>query len=167
MGLLISAVCAAVAAVVESSALTQLLVGGIKPDLVLALAVAAAMMLGFEHAMAWAVVGGLMFDLLLPERVPGATTFALLLVSGTALLAGRFVEPPRPGFVAIVAVALSFLFQALVMVLLAATTGSAVHPVAIGPSLAIALLTGATAGVGASAMRAVSLRFGRMERMDW
>ena len=58
-------------------------------------AIAGAMVLGFEEGMVWAFVGGLMLDMLLPERPIGSTTLALLIVSGLALLIARVTDPPR------------------------------------------------------------------------
>ena len=64
MSLLIAAVGATIAAILETSVLTQLLVAGVKPDLVLATTIAVAVVLGFEQGLTWAVVGGLLLDLL-------------------------------------------------------------------------------------------------------
>jgi hypothetical protein len=51
MSVLAPAVGAVIAAIVESSVLTHLQVGGLRPDLVFAVGVAVAMVLGFESGM--------------------------------------------------------------------------------------------------------------------
>ena len=73
MSVLAPAVGAFLAAVIESSVLTHLQVGSIRPDLVFAVGIAVAMVLGFESGMTWAFVGGLTLDLLLPGRALGST----------------------------------------------------------------------------------------------
>ena len=95
MSLLIAAVGAILAAVVESSVFTQLPVGGIKPDVVFALTMAVAMVMGFEDGMVMAFTGGLMLDLLLPERPVGSSILTLLVVTAICLLVARATEPPR------------------------------------------------------------------------
>ena len=95
MSVLASAVGAIIAAVLESSVLTHLQVGGVTPDLVFAVGIAVAMVLGFEAGMTWAFAGGLMLDLFMPERVLGSTTLTLVLVIGLALLVARATWPPR------------------------------------------------------------------------
>jgi rod shape-determining protein MreD len=167
MSLLISAAAATLAAIVESSVLTQLVVDGVKPDLVLALTLGVAMVLGFEHGMVWAVVGGLMLDLLLPERMPGSTTLALLLLTGIALLVARATDPPRLLVIGVTVFVLSLAYQGLLMLLLAVTTGSAIRPIDVPSSVVIALLNTIFALAAAWIARTVAYRFGRLERVDW
>ena len=72
MSVLAPAVGAVLAAILESSVLTHLQVGSVRPDLVFAVGVAVAMVLGFESGMTWAFVGGITLDLLLPGRALGS-----------------------------------------------------------------------------------------------
>ena len=167
MGLLIAALGATLAAIVESSVLTQLLIGGVKPDLVLSLSLSMAMVLGFEYGMVWAVVGGLLLDFLLPERVVGSTMLALLLVTGASLLVARLSEAPRLPIIALTVFILTFLYQALLMLLLAVTTGSAIQSIN-GLSYALIALTNAVIAVLAAwVTRSMLERFGRTERVAW
>ena len=81
MSVLAPAVGAVLAAILESSVLTHLQVGGVAPDLVFAVGVAVAMTLGFESGMTWAFVGGVSLDLLVPGRALGSTALTLVLVA--------------------------------------------------------------------------------------
>jgi rod shape-determining protein MreD len=167
MGLLVAALGAALGAIIESSVLTQLLVGGVKPDLVLALALSMAMVLGFEHGMVWAVVGGLMLDFLLPERAVGSTTLALLLATGAALLVGRLAEAPRLPIIGLTAFILTFLYQALLMILLAVTTGTELRSITVVSYALIGVMNAILAMVAAWVTRSLVGRFGRPERVAW
>ncbi len=160
MGLLVAALGATLAAIVESSVLTQLLIGGVKPDLVLSLGLAMVMVLGFEHGMVWAVVGGLLLDFLLPERAIGSTTLALLLVTGAAILVARLSEVPRLPIIALTVFILTFLYQALLMLLLAVTTGSAIQPITVLSYAFIALMNTGIAVVAAWLVMSLERRLG-------
>ena len=81
------------------------------------------MVAGFEAGMVWAFLGGVMLDMLLPERALGATTLVLLVAIGIALLVARVTDPPRIIVIAGTAFVLSFLYQALLIALLALTAG--------------------------------------------
>jgi hypothetical protein len=108
-----------------------------------------------------------MLDLLLPERMPGSTTLALLLLTGVALLVARATDPPRSLVIALTVFVLSLAYQGLLMLLLAVTTGTAIRPIDVPASLAIALLNTVIALVAAWFTRTIGYRFGRLERVDW
>ena len=167
MSLLIAAVGAILAAVVESSVFTQLPIGGIKPDLVFALTMAVAMVMGFEDGMVMAFTGGLMLDLLLPERPVGSSILTLLVLTGICLLVARATEPPRLIVIALTTFALSFVYQALLLVLLALTAGVAIGSWPLASFAIIGLLNALIATVTAWVIRALLLRFGPAERADW
>jgi len=95
MSVLAPAVGAVFAAVIESSVLTHLQAGSIRPDLVFAVGIAVAMVLGFESGMAWAFAGGVTLDLLLPGRALGSTALTLVLLTALALIIARAMWPPR------------------------------------------------------------------------
>ena len=63
MSVLAPAVGAVLAAILESSVLTHLQVGSVRPDLVFAMGIAVAMVLGFESGMTWAFVGGISLEI--------------------------------------------------------------------------------------------------------
>jgi rod shape-determining protein MreD len=167
MSVLAPAVGAVIAAILESSVLTHLQVGGIKPDLVFAVGVAVAMVLGFESGMTWAFVGGVALDLLLPGRALGSSALALVLVAAMALVVARALWPPRLAFVSITAFVLTFAYQAMLLALLAVTAAVAISGWSLPEVVASGALNAATALVAAVVVRALDLRFGEPERLAW
>jgi rod shape-determining protein MreD len=166
VGVLIAAVGAFVAAIVESSVLTQLAISGVKPDLVFSIAIAVALVRGFEEGMVWSVVGGLTLDMLVPARPVGATTLTLLVVCGLALIVSRLTAP-RIIVVAITVFGLSFVYQAMLLALLALTTGVGVESISV-PSLAVIAVLNTVIGVAAAwVARALTFRFGAADRAQW
>lgn len=167
MGPLSAAVGAIVAAILEVSVLSQLQIGGVTPELVLAMAVAVAMVAGFEAGVIWAFLGGLMLDMLLPDRPLGSTTLVLLVVVGVALLVARAADPPRLLVIGLTAFALSWVFQALLIVILALTAGIDI-PTLQPATMAIAATIAAGIAVATAwTVRSLALRFGAVERTDW
>jgi rod shape-determining protein MreD len=167
MSVLAPAVGAVLAAILESSVLTHLQVGSVKPDLVFAVGIAMAMALGFESGMTWAFVGGVTLDLLLPGRALGSTALTLVLLTATALVVARALWPPRLAFVAVTAFVLSFAYQAVLLALLAMTTAIAFSGLSLPELVVGGLLNAAIALVAAIAVRALDLRFGEPERLAW
>ena len=88
MSLVLAAVGAAVAALIQSSILPFTAAGGAGLDLVLVLAVVWTMTVGLDGGLVWAFLGGLIIDVLL-MRPLGLTAFVLLLTVGAAWLVGR------------------------------------------------------------------------------
>ena len=88
MSLVLAAVGAAVAALIQSSILPFTAAGVAGLDLVLVLAVTWTMTVGLEGGLVWAFLGGLIIDVLL-MRPLGLTAFVLLLAVGAAWLVGR------------------------------------------------------------------------------
>lgn len=167
MSVLAPAVGAVFAAILESSVLSHLQVGGVKPDLVFAVGVAVAMVLGFESGMTWAFIGGLTLDLLMPGRALGSTALTMLLVTAIALLVARAVWPPRSVFVAGTVLGLTFVYQVVLLVLLAVTTGVALAALSITDLVIVALLNVIIASAAVVLVRALDLRFGEPERLAW
>jgi rod shape-determining protein MreD len=167
MSVLAPAVGAVLAAILESSVLTHLQVGGVAPDLVFAVGIAVAMVLGFESGMSWAFAGGIALDLLLPGRALGSTALTLLLVTAAALVVARALWPPRLVVVSLTTFGLTFVYQVILTALLAFTIGVAFAGLAL-PQLVIAgLLNALIAAVAVVAVRALDLRFGEPERLAW
>jgi hypothetical protein len=167
MSVLAPAVGAVLAAVIESSVLTHLQVGGIKPDLLFAMGIAVAMTLGFDGGMAWAFSGGVTLDLLLPGRELGATALMLVLVTALALVVARATWPPRLVVIAATAFVLTPLYQLGLLAILTVTTGVALMGLALTDVFLVATLNVAIASVTVTAVRAIDLRFGERERLAW
>ncbi|MEO7117928.1 MAG: rod shape-determining protein MreD, partial [Candidatus Limnocylindrales bacterium] len=146
--------------------LTELTVSGIKPDLVFVVAVVVAMVVSFEDALVWAVVGGLLVDAM-SARPIGATTLALLLVIGLATLAGRITRNPRTVTVIAAVLALTWVFQVLLLAILAATGGIALVELPTGRILIIAIVNVALALLVLALQRALFARFRSPERIEW
>ena len=167
MSVLASAVGAILAAILESSVLTHLAVGGITPDLVFAVGIAVAMVLGFDAGMTWALAGGVMLDILMPERVLGSTALTLVLVIGLALLVARATWPPRVGIIAASTIALSLVYQVLLLFVLGVTSGVSWAGVSVGDLVLTAVLNVVIVVPAVVVVRALDLRFGEPERVAW
>jgi rod shape-determining protein MreD len=167
MSVLAPAVGAVLAAILESSVLTHLGLGGVTPDLVFAVGVAVAMVLGFESGMTWAFAGGIALDLLLPGRALGSTTLTLLLVIAAALLIARAAWPPRLVVVGAAAFALTFVYQALLLALLVLTVNVAFAGLTIGNLVVGGIANAFIAVAAVLLLRALDLRFGEPERVAW
>jgi rod shape-determining protein MreD len=167
MSVLAPAVGAVVAAILESSVLTHLGVGGVTPDLVFAVGVAVAMSLGFESGMTWAFAGGITLDLLLPGRALGSSALTLVLVTAMALLVARAFWPPRTIVIGLTTFVLTFAYQVLLLSLLAFTIGVAFAGLGITDLALAGILNAMIALVAVLVVRALDLRFGEPERLAW
>ncbi|MBX3028676.1 MAG: hypothetical protein KF809_00820 [Chloroflexi bacterium] len=167
MGLLSTAVGAVVAAILEVSVLAQLQLGGIRPDLVLAIGIGVAMTMGFDAGMTWAFTGGLLLDVMLPERPIGSTTLAMLLAIGLAVLVARLADPPRLALIGVTAFGAALLFLTLARAILAMAAGIGMGDIVVSTWAISALLTAVIAMATAWAIRSIALRFGAVERLDW
>jgi hypothetical protein len=167
MSILAPAVGAVFAAILESSVLTNLQVGNVKPDLVFAVGIAVAMVLGFDSGMAWAFAGGVALDLLLPGRALGSTALTLVLVTALALLVARATWPPRIAIIGGTAFVLTVVYQVLLLAILAVTAGVAFAGVALTDLLLIGIANMVLAALAVVTVRAIDLRFGERERLAW
>ena len=168
MSLVLAAVGAAVAALIQSSILPFTAAGGAGLDLVLVLAVVWTMTVGLEGGLIWAFLGGLIIDVLL-MRPLGLTAFVLLLAVGAAWLVGRV--SPRAFYPIVVATAAitAGIVSVLTVVLIGTLRGL---PPGVEP-LTQAVPTGLLAGLAAAAIAPVPVILQRRrsadetERVDW
>jgi rod shape-determining protein MreD len=167
MSVLAPAVGAVLAAILESSVLTHLQVGGVAPDLVFAVGIAVAMVLGFSSGMTWAFVGGVTLDLLLPGRALGSTALTLVLVTALALVVARAMWPPRLVFIGGTTFVLTFVYQVMLLGLLALTAAVTFSGLTISDLLVAGTMNTAIAVVAVVVVRALELRFGEPERLAW
>ncbi|CAN5730816.1 hypothetical protein BH23CHL7_BH23CHL7_02600 [soil metagenome] len=157
---------ALVAALIETSIAPELTIAGAQVDLVLVLAVLAAMLIGPDDGLVWAFLGGLMLDMLIPARPIGASALTMLLVVGLALLAARVPGPRRTLAVATV-FAVTWAFHLLLLVVMAATEGvllGSMQPLLV---LSAAVQNTVVAILAAIAFAAIGRRFAPAERPDW
>lgn len=167
MGLLSTAVGAVVAAILEVSVLAQFQLAGVRPDLVLAVGIGVAMTMGFDAGIVWAFVGGLLLDVMLPERPIGSTTMAMLIAIGASLVVARVVETPRLVVIGITAAVITFLYEGLLLAILDVVSGVPMGAASLGSWVVVAVLSGVIAMITAWAIRSLLLRFGAFERVDW
>lgn len=166
MSIPLAAVGALVAALLETSVLSLVMTAGTKPDLVFVLTIVSTMVLGVEDGLTWAFVGGLMLDLLIPERHLGASSLALLLVAGVAIGVTRLLPQRRIVVAAFTVFVLSWAFQGLSTVILAATGGTP-GQLNLAAMLPIAILDGALGLAAAAAARRLWMRFAAHDRIEW
>lgn len=166
MSMPIVAVGALLAALLETSVLSELSVAGAKPDLVFALAIVVAMVVDFEDSLVWALVGGLLVDAL-TGRPLGATALALLIVTGVAALFSRVTGAPRAATVGAAAFVLTWLYQAVLLAILSVTAGIALVSIPVQLFLVISVTNGVLAILAVLALRVAYRRFGAAERAEW
>jgi rod shape-determining protein MreD len=163
----LAAVGAVLAALLESSVLPELTIAGAKPDLVLVMAVVAAMLVGVEEGLVWAFLGGLMLDLILPERPVGVTILSLLVVTGIAVAAARVAGQNRRLTAVVLTFVLSFVYQAMTIGLLSATTGVRASAVSMTVIAVTAIVNTVLAFIVATLVRWYLIRYAPAERADW
>ena len=168
MSLVLAAVGAAVAALIQSSILPFTAAGGAGLDLVLVLAVVWTMSVGLDGGLVWAFLGGLIIDVLL-MRPLGLTTFVLLLAVGAAWIVGRLTPRAFYPVVVITTAVTAGIASILTVVLFGVLRGL---PAGVDP-FAQAVPTGMFAGIAAALIAPIPLiirrrRFGdETERVDW
>ena len=166
MTLPFAALAAVIAALIETSILSELAVAGATANLVLVCAVVATLVLGIEDGLVIGFIGGMLLDMLIPERPLGAATLAMLLTLGIAFLVARAIGPGRRlisvGLVLILTAVFHVLF-ALIMVPMAGA------PLALDPAVILiaAVLNAILAIPIAALFGTIERRFGSTERADW
>lgn len=165
MSLLLSAIGATVAAVLDASLSPYLAIGNVVPHLVLVLAVIWSIAAGVERGIAWAFVGGIVLDALL-GRPLGASAFALLIAVGGAGLIAQPLVRLRP-FAPIVAVpVLSVVYSVLIVILTASgRPGAGLDP--LGVFLPGALYDGVLGLVLGPLIVSAHDRRLAVERVEW
>jgi rod shape-determining protein MreD len=155
-----------VAALLETTVLQELPIAGATANLVLVCAVSATIVLGIADGLAAAFLGGLMLDLLTPDRPLGAATLTLLLVLSLAIVVARLGGTSRRWLAVAMTVILTPLLHGLMTVILVATEGV---PLAfrLETVLVAAFMNGLIAIVVATLFVAIERRFGTAERVDW
>jgi cell shape-determining protein MreD len=163
MSFLIAAVGAVLASLLETSVLPELKIG---LNLVLTFALVSGMLLSVEEGLLWAFLGGISLDILTPGGHPlGTTALCLLLALGGGLLISRLAQPPRVLTVVVSVFCLTFLFEALLTVVLAATVGTRVAGFSFAATLVTAILNAIVAAIAGRTIRLLSTRFSPAEHM--
>jgi rod shape-determining protein MreD len=166
-----AALVALIAALLETTVLSELPIAGATANLVLVTAVSATLILGTQDGMAAAFLGGLLIDLLVPDRPLGAATLSLLVIAGLAILAARFAGPGRRWMAVALTVVLTPPFHAMLAVILSLTENAPLLAQPIGTLavtiLVAAFMNGVLAFPVAAMFAAIERRFGPAEHVDW
>lgn len=119
MSLLLAAVGATAAALIELTVVPYLRVEDAYPHVVLVLGIIWTIASGIEGGLVWAFVGGLVLDVL-AQRPIGSTAFALLICVAGAAVSGSMLSRLRPVAPVVVVPPLSFVYSMTLFVLLGA-----------------------------------------------
>jgi rod shape-determining protein MreD len=164
MSLLLSAIGATVAAVLDVTLGRYLTIGDATPHLLLVLGVIWSIAAGLERGIAWAFVGGLVADALLSHPL-GATPFALLIAVGGARLVAQPFTRLRV-LAPIVAVPIfSIVFSVLIFVL--ASNGQSAIGDPVGLFLPAAIYDGVLGIALGPLIVSTHDRQVAVERLEW
>lgn len=167
MSLALAAVGAIVAALLETSVAPYLLIGGVKPDLVLTCATVFTVTVSADGGFILAFVGGLMLDMLIaPAHPVGSTIAPLLVTAGIAALAARFLGRNQVATAVAATFVLTFVYQVLFAMILRAMIGG-VSPAGLSVLLPIAIENTVLALPLAALCRWTWLRYGARDRIEW
>jgi hypothetical protein len=146
--------------------LAELPLAGATIDLVLVCAAVATLVLGAEDGLTIAFIGGLLVDMVIPDRPMGAATLAMLLALGLAFVVSRAIGPGRR----IVSIGLVLIITPVYHVLLTGVMvvmANANLAIDISTILIAAFLNAIVAIPVAGLFGAIERRFGATERVDW
>lgn len=163
MSLLVAAVGAVLASLLETSVLPEL---HLPIDLVLVFAVTSAMLLSIEEGLTWAFIGGITLDLLVAGTRPlGLTALCLLLTTGGEIVIARLTQPPRVLVVMVSVLGLTYVYQGLLGLTIAATQGLSFDGLSWSTITISAVLNMLLAGLLARAITLVRLRMTPVEHV--
>jgi len=163
MSLLVAAVGAVLASLLETSVLPEL---HLPIDLVLVFAVTSAMMLSIEEGLTWAFLGGITLDLLVAGARPlGLTALCLLLTVGGGIVIARLTQPPRVLVVMVSVLALTYVYHGLLGVTIAAAQGLTLEGLSFTTITISAVLNMLLAGLLARAITVVRIRMTPVEHV--
>ncbi|MDQ3870953.1 MAG: rod shape-determining protein MreD [Chloroflexota bacterium] len=167
MSLPLAAAGAVATALLETSVFSELKIAGVKPDLVFVFAVVSAIVAGVETGLLWAFLGGLMLDMMLPERPVGSTTLVLLLSVGAAVLAARLLPESRVAVPTLAVFVLTWAYQLVTAALLSVTAAALAIPSPLPSILPIAVLNAAIALPAALVARSLAMRRRPHDRLEF
>ena len=91
----------------------------------------------------------------------------MLVSVGAALVVAHIVETPRLLVVGLTGFAVTYLYEGLLLGILALAAGVAIDTLSLTSWTAVAVVSGVVAAVTAWVIRSLMLRFGTLERVDW
>ena len=157
-----------VAALLETSVAPFVMIGGVRPDLVMVSAVAVVVTVSAEAGFVWAFCGGLILDVLsAPAHPMGASVVALVLTAGLAAVLARFAGRNRVVTAILATLPLTFVYQLAFGLLVAAALGEPSLAGSTGPLVPSAIENAVLAVPLALAGRWMWLRWGAQDRIEW
>jgi rod shape-determining protein MreD len=141
-------------------------VGGVKPNLVLVAVVLVTTSFGFSAGITWAFLAGLVANLLIPEplgSIPLALLVVTVIVSGGSRVLGRLVW----AYPVVAAFAGSIVADLVSLAALSLVGGSVGTTVPLQLILPAAVLNAATTGLLLIPMRMILLRYRPDEKPAW
>ncbi len=166
MTLTLAVVGAVAAALLQSTVMPFLEIGGARPDLVLLYAVIVTIVIGIDHGIAAAFFGGLAIDVLAPRPL-GSTAFVLLVIVGGAAVIGRVLLHARAVSTVIAAFLLGVAGPILFLVVYGALRGPIPVADPVLPVLPGAVYGAAVAAVVGPAATILHRRYFERDRIDW
>jgi rod shape-determining protein MreD len=167
MSLLVAAVGAVAAALLDLTIAPYLTIGGAQPDFVLTFAVIWTVVAGIEGGLIWAFIGGLMIDFLAPRPL-GSTAFTLLVCVGGAAFFSRLMGRSRYLMPILAVFVFSIVNSLLFLVVYGALRGPIPAPDPIGAVIPTAIYNTVIAAiVGPLAVSAMARRQREHDRLDW
>ena len=161
-----SALLAVVFGIAHAALSPLIVIGGVKPDIMLVAVVLVAATFGFSHGILWAFVGGSVANLLVPQplgSVPLVLLIVAALVAGGARLIGRFTFP----YPIVAAFAASLVADALGLLIFRLVAEPPQTGIPVELMLPAAVLNAAIAGFFIVPVRAVALRVTPEESTAW
>ncbi len=166
MILLLAAIGATVAAILESTVGPYLKIGETQPHLVFVLAIVVTVVAGIDRGFVWAFTGGLVLDAL-TQRPLGSTAFALLISVAGAAIVGRALRRLRPLVPIIAAFLLSLVYSMSLFLTYAALRGPVPTDDPVGLLLPGAIYDVVIAALVGPLAVALAERRSEVERVDW
>lgn len=166
LSLTLAAVGAVLMAVLQSTIVPFVVIDGATPDLLLVYAIVLTVVIGLDHGVATAFVGGTTLDAL-AVRPFGSTAFVLLLVVGLAALLGRLLARGR----ALSVITAVILLGALAPLAHLVVYGALREPIPAADPMASAVpnmaYSAAIALLVAPIVSRIHRRYFERERIDW
>jgi len=157
-----------VAALLDTSVAPFATIGGARPDILLVSSLAVAVTVGSEAGFVWAFAGGLTLDMLsAPGRPIGSTVVALLVATGMAAMIARVAGRNHVVTAVAVTFPLTFLYQLVFGLLVAAALGGIPLSNPLGGALPVAIENTVLAVPLALAGRWSWRRWSTQDRIEW
>jgi rod shape-determining protein MreD len=162
----LSPLLAVVAGIVHAGLAPVIIIGGVKPNLVLVAVVLVTCLFGFVPGLVWAFVAGLTANLLVGEPL-GAVPLSLLVVAAAVAGGGRLLGGFSPAYAIAAAFVGSVLADVGSLVLSQLVGSDAAGPFPFAVVVTAAALNAAIVAVAVIPARAIALRYAPRDMPAW